>query len=127
VHAARKGKKKNAYRILMGKPEGKRPLGRSILRLVDNIKMDFSVMEWSGMDLIDLAKNRDLWRAILYKVINLKKKLTKLSDRSPQANYTDRATAACRRSCQSMRVDGVAWSAQRIPTAVNLGFLDRGR
>jgi hypothetical protein len=43
-----------------------------------------------------------------------------------QGNYTDRATAACRRSqCQPLRVEGVAWSAQRIPTAVNLGFLDR--
>jgi hypothetical protein len=45
--------------------------------------------------------------------------------RSPQANYTDRATATCRRSRQPLRVEGVAWSAQRIPTAVNLGFLDR--
>jgi hypothetical protein len=47
---------------------------------------------------------------------------------SPQANYTDRATAACRRSyCQLLRIDGVAWSAQLIPTAVNFGFLDRSR
>jgi hypothetical protein len=54
------------------------------------------------------------------------KKRTKLRGRSPQANYTYRATASCRRSkCQSLRVEGVAWSAQRIPTAVNLGFLDR--
>jgi hypothetical protein len=46
--------------------------------------------------------------------------------RSPQANYTDRATAACRRIyCQPLRVEGVAWSAQRILTAVNLGFLGR--
>jgi hypothetical protein len=45
---------------------------------------------------------------------------------SPQANYTDRATAACRRSkCQLLRIEGVAWSAQRIPSAVNLGSLDR--
>jgi hypothetical protein len=45
---------------------------------------------------------------------------------STQANYTDRATAACRRIlCQLLRIEGVAWSAQRIPTAVNLGFLDR--
>jgi hypothetical protein len=47
---------------------------------------------------------------------------------SPQANYTDRATAACRRSwCQLLRIEDVAWSVQRIPTAVNLGFLDRSR
>jgi hypothetical protein len=50
---------------------------------------------------------------------------TKLHGFSPQANYTDRATATCRRSwCQLLRIEGVAWSAQRIPTAVNLGFLD---
>jgi hypothetical protein len=52
----------------------------------------------------------------------------KLRGRSPQANYTDRATAACRRSwCQPLRVEGVAWSAQRIPTAFNLGLLDGSR
>jgi hypothetical protein len=47
---------------------------------------------------------------------------------SPQANYTDQATAACRRSwCQLLRIEGVAWSAQRIPKAVKLGFLDQNR
>jgi hypothetical protein len=52
----------------------------------------------------------------------------KLRGRSPQANYTDRATAACRRNyCQPLRVEGVEWSAQRIPTTVNLRFLDRSR
>jgi hypothetical protein len=53
---------------------------------------------------------------------------TKLSGRSPQAKYTDRATASCRQSyCQPLRVECVAWWAQRIPTFVNLGFLDRNR
>jgi hypothetical protein len=47
---------------------------------------------------------------------------------SPQANYTGRATAACRRSwCQILRIEGAACSAQRIPTAVTVGFLDRSR
>jgi hypothetical protein len=47
---------------------------------------------------------------------------------NPQTNYTDRATATCRRSqCELLRIEGVAWSAQRIPTAVNLSFLDRSR
>jgi hypothetical protein len=47
---------------------------------------------------------------------------------SPQANYTDRATAACRRSwCQLLQIEGVTWSAQRFPTVVNIGFLDRSR
>jgi hypothetical protein len=50
---------------------------------------------------------------------------TKLSGFSPQANYTDRATAACRRSYwQLLQIECVTWSAQRIPMAVNLGFLD---
>jgi hypothetical protein len=52
----------------------------------------------------------------------------KLRGLSLQANYNDRATTACRQSwCQPLRVEGVAWSVQRIPTAVNLGFLDRSR
>jgi hypothetical protein len=48
-------KKKNAYRILVGKPEGKRPLGRPRRRWVDSIKMDLREIVWVGMDWIDLA------------------------------------------------------------------------
>jgi hypothetical protein len=47
--------KRNAYRILVGEPEGKRPLGRPRCRWVDNIKMDVREIGWSGMDWIDLA------------------------------------------------------------------------
>jgi hypothetical protein len=54
-HVARMGDKKNAYRILVGKPEGKRPLGRPRRRWVDNIKMDLRDIGWDGMDWIDLA------------------------------------------------------------------------
>jgi hypothetical protein len=50
-----KGGKRNAYRILMGKPEGYKPLGRQRRRCMDNIKMDFGEIEWDGMDWIDLA------------------------------------------------------------------------
>jgi hypothetical protein len=50
------GAKSNAYRILLGKPEGKRPLGRARLRWVDNIKMDLK--RWDGIDWIDLVQNR---------------------------------------------------------------------
>jgi hypothetical protein len=57
------GEKRNAYRILVGKPEGKRPLGRTRCRSVDNIKMDLRYIGWDGMDLIDLAQDRDQWRA----------------------------------------------------------------
>jgi hypothetical protein len=54
-HAARRGERSNAYRILVGKPEGKRPLGRPIRKWVDNIKMDLREVGWDGMDWIDLA------------------------------------------------------------------------
>jgi hypothetical protein len=50
---------------VVGKPEGKRPLGRPRRRLVDNIKMDLREMGWDGMDWIDLAQNRDQWRALV--------------------------------------------------------------
>jgi hypothetical protein len=56
---------KNAYRILVGKPEGKRSLGRSRRRCVNNIKMDLREIGWGGMDWIDLAQDRDQWRALL--------------------------------------------------------------
>jgi transposase len=67
-HVARIGAKKNAYRILVGNPEGKRPLGRPRRRWVDNIKMDLR----DGMDWIDLAQNRGQWRALVNPVINLR-------------------------------------------------------
>jgi hypothetical protein len=63
-HVARMGKR-NAYRILVGKPEGKRPLGKPRRRWEDNIKMDIRGMRWGGMDWIDLALDRDQWRAIV--------------------------------------------------------------
>jgi hypothetical protein len=64
-HVSRMGAKRNAYRILVGKPEGKRPLGRSRRRLVENIKMDLRGMGWYGMDWIDLAQDRVQWRALV--------------------------------------------------------------
>jgi hypothetical protein len=66
------GEKRNAYRILVGKPEGKRPLGKPRCRWVDNIKIDLREIEWAGMDWIDLAQDRDQWRALVNKVMNLR-------------------------------------------------------
>jgi hypothetical protein len=66
------GEKRNAYRILVGKPEGKRPLGRPRLRWVDSIKMDLREIEWDGVDWIDLAQERDQWRAVVNTVMNLR-------------------------------------------------------
>jgi hypothetical protein len=66
------GEKRNAYRILLGKPVGKRPLGRPRRRCVDNIKMDLREMRWDGMDWIDLAQDRDKWRALVNTIMNLR-------------------------------------------------------
>jgi hypothetical protein len=64
--------KRTAYRILVGMPEGKRPLGRARRMWVDNIKMDLREVGWDGMDWIDLAQDRDQWRALVTTVINHK-------------------------------------------------------
>jgi hypothetical protein len=64
--------KSNAYRILVGKPEGKRPLGRPRCRCVDNINMDLREIGWGNMDWIDLAQDRNLWRALVNTVMNLR-------------------------------------------------------
>jgi hypothetical protein len=65
------GGKKNACRILVGKSDGKRPLGRPRHRWVNNIKMDLVEMGLDGVDWIDLAQDRDQWRALVYTVMNL--------------------------------------------------------
>jgi hypothetical protein len=64
------GEKINAYRILVGKPEGKRPLRRH--RWVDNIKTDLRETGWGGMDWINLAEDRDQWWALVSTLINLR-------------------------------------------------------
>jgi hypothetical protein len=65
------GAKGNAYRILVGKPEGKIPLGRPIRRWVDNIKKDFIEIVWGGMNWIDLAQDREQWWVLVNTVMNL--------------------------------------------------------
>jgi hypothetical protein len=55
----------NAYRLLVGMSEEKRPLGRSRRRWVDNIKMDLLVIGWGGVDWIGLAQDRDKWKALV--------------------------------------------------------------
>jgi hypothetical protein len=64
--------KRNAYKILVGKPEGKRPLERPRRRWVDNIKMDLRNIVWDGTDWIYMAQNRDQWRAFVNTVMNLR-------------------------------------------------------
>ena len=63
---------RNAYRVLVGKPEGKRLLGRPRRRWEDNIKMDFREVGSNPREWIDLAENRDQWRAYVRAVMNLR-------------------------------------------------------
>jgi hypothetical protein len=66
------GEKRNAYRLLVGKPEGKRPLGRPRRRWVDNIRMDLGEVGSGDVDWIGLAKNRNRRRAVVNSVLNLR-------------------------------------------------------
>jgi hypothetical protein len=71
-HVARIGAKRNAYRILVGKTEGTRPLGKPRNMCEDNIKMNLREIGCSGMDWIDVAQNRDEWTALVKTVMNLR-------------------------------------------------------
>jgi hypothetical protein len=64
--------KNNAYRLLVGKPEGRRPLGRPRRRWLDNIRMDLVVVGWGDMDWIGLAQDRNRWRALVNSVLNFR-------------------------------------------------------
>jgi hypothetical protein len=66
------GEKRNAYRLFVGKPEGKRPLGRPRLRWVDNIRMALGEVGWGDVDWIGVAQDRNRWRALVDPVLNLR-------------------------------------------------------
>jgi hypothetical protein len=71
-HVARMDEQKNACRLLVGKLEGKRPLGRPRRRWVDKIRMDLGEVGWGDVDWIGLAKDRNRWRAVVNSVLNLR-------------------------------------------------------
>ena len=71
-HVARMGEERRVYRVLVGKPEGRRPLGRPRSRRVDNIRTDFQEVECGYMNWIWLAQNRDSWRTLVSAVMNLR-------------------------------------------------------
>jgi hypothetical protein len=71
-HMARMGERRGAYRIPAGRPERRRPLGRHWRRWEDNIKMDLREVGWGGMDWINLAQDRDRWRALVNAVMNVR-------------------------------------------------------
>jgi hypothetical protein len=66
------GEERNVYRVLMGKPEGKRPLGRPRRRWEEGIRMDLGEIGWGSADWIQLAQDRDRWRAVVNTVMNLR-------------------------------------------------------
>jgi hypothetical protein len=72
VHVARMGERRGAYRGLVGKPEGRRPLGRPRHRWEDNIKTDLWEVECGCVDWIGLSQDRDRWRALVSAVMNLR-------------------------------------------------------
>jgi hypothetical protein len=65
------GEKRHAYRLLVGNPEGKKPLERPRCRWVDNIRMDLGEVGWGDVDWIGLAQDRNRWRALVSSVLNL--------------------------------------------------------
>ena len=71
-HVARMGEGRGVCRVLVGKPEGKRPVGRPRRRWEDNIKMDLQEVGCGGMDWINLAQDRDRWRTLVIAVMNLR-------------------------------------------------------
>ena len=71
-HVARKGERRGVYRVLVGKSEGKRPLGRPRCRWEDSIEMDIQEVGGGGMDWIELAQDKNSWRTIVNAVMNIR-------------------------------------------------------
>ena len=71
-HVAHMGEKRGIYRVLVGKPEGKRPLGTPRHRWEDNIQIDLQEVGCGGMDWIELAQDKDRWQALVTVVMNLR-------------------------------------------------------
>ena len=71
-HVARVGGRRSAYGVLVGKPEGKRPLERSKRRWEDNVEMDLQEVRFEGIDWIELVQDRESWRALVNAAMNLR-------------------------------------------------------
>ena len=71
-HVARMGEERETYRVLLGKPEGKRPLGRPRRRWMDNVRLDLQEVECGYVDWIGLEQDRDSWLTLVSAVMNLR-------------------------------------------------------
>ena len=71
-HVVHMGEERGAYRVLVGKPEGKKPLGRPRRRWVNNIRMDLQELGYGSVDWIELAQDRNRWRTLVSAVMNLR-------------------------------------------------------
>jgi hypothetical protein len=89
------GEKGNAYRLLVGKPEGKRPLGRPRRRWVDNIRIDLGEVGWGDVDWIGLAQDRNRWRALVNSVLNLRVPFNAGKISSGLASMASRVVFSC--------------------------------
>ncbi|KAJ4429885.1 hypothetical protein ANN_22089 [Periplaneta americana] len=101
-HVARMGESRNAYKVLVGRPEGKRPLGRPSCRWEDNIKMDLREVGYDDREWINLAQDRDQWRAYVRTAMNLQNHLRALllRTRSVEREFVSA-------SCRSIHISGV--------------------
>jgi hypothetical protein len=85
------GAKRNAYKLLVGKPERKRLLGRPRRRWVDNIRMDVGEVGWGDVDWIGLAQDRNRWTALVNSVLNLWVNAGKLSSGPTSSGFSSSA------------------------------------
>ncbi|KAJ4450176.1 hypothetical protein ANN_01583 [Periplaneta americana] len=103
------GESRNAYRVLVGRPEGKRPLGRPRRRWEDNIKMDLREVGYDGRDWINLAQDRDQWRACVRAAMNLRKraKTAQLLQRGEQKQVGKSGCDAGKRTVPVRKYDSI--------------------
>jgi hypothetical protein len=102
-HVARMEEKRNSYRLSVGKPEGKRPLGRPRRRWVDNVRMDLREVGCGYVDWICLAQDRNRWRALVNSVLNLR------FPQNAEKLTSGLTTGALSNSRQLHRVSLVSW------------------